>query len=114
MGFMIDVFARAGDWLSEWFRSMSTAELDQFTETEDVTWVGGPLDGLRRPVDTAEIWHLPPVLEIPIYRSRMECPMTRAFQANERPTSIAAYQLDFDSDRWFYRFVHSTAPPQVQ
>lgn len=110
MGLMVDAIAKASDWLGGWFRTGASTEPDDFFETEDVDWVGGPLDGLRRPVDTAKIWHLPPVLEVPISPVRMECPTERESQLNKGLTSVAIYQLDFDSDRWFYRFDHSIAP----
>ncbi|MDX1927438.1 MAG: hypothetical protein SFV81_13030 [Pirellulaceae bacterium] len=114
MKLMFDAFTKAGDWLSGWFRtwsaSESTADADVCFETEDVDWVGGPLDGLCRPVDTAEIWHLPPIFEVPISPARLECPTERESQLNKGLTSIALYELKFDAGRWFYRFDHSVAP----
>ncbi len=45
MGLMLDAIAKASDWLGGWFRTWSSAEFDDTFETEDVDWVGGPLDG---------------------------------------------------------------------
>jgi hypothetical protein len=90
MGLMVDAIAKASDWLGGWFRTGASTEPDDFFETEDVDWVG--------------------VLEVPISPVRMECPTERESQLNKGLTSVAIYQLDFDSDRWFYRFDHSIAP----
>ncbi len=47
MGLMMDAITKASDWIGGWFRTWSSVEFDDFFETEDVDWVGGPLDGLR-------------------------------------------------------------------
>lgn len=109
MGFMIDVFANAGDWLHDWLRPLSTDENDLPVETVSIDWIGGPFDGFTRPVDPADVWHLPAVLEMPVSRQLYDPFEHRQKQKQifDTPTSVAVYQLEFDADRWFYRFDHA-------
>lgn len=107
MGFMFDAFARASDRLGEWFRTLSDNEIDLKVETVAVDWIGGPFDGLRRDVETADVWHLPPVLEMPVSQAEIERTEDQAPRNIGMPTSLSVYQLEIEGDRWLYRFVEA-------
>lgn len=108
MNYVVDVITRASDWFGQWFVSAvpvqaTNDEYASYLEPVDVQWMGGPLDGLTKAIDPAEVWQLPPLVE-------MACPVGTSLKAQQLGAKrIAVYVLDFDGPRWFYRF-HGMQP----